>query len=209
MAAAGPAYTETTCPLCAEHLSFGAPNKTTEKLANNFREHIFYFEETFRGRMRDQELFTLILQLRQRFIERALDEHGVQYTPWTLPAIRRHYKQRHFYDSMRDTRDQLDSLVELERLMKEAWFRDTPEGTVFDAKLAIEYTKLLKCMQEFRREYDAKLKEQQTQFGEYQVRAIIDAIRGSGDAAGAGAAGVGGPATANAELLALLEHGGL
>ena len=104
------------CPICYERITplyeeaqtSGAKARSAvqEKIINQ-HTLIFSTESALRGRMRDEELLPILLQLHQRLIEKPARENQLTHNVWTLADLQRHFDPRnpHIFDEVREIKN--------------------------------------------------------------------------------------------------------
>lgn len=88
------------CPLCLEEQPFvgqrgGPASSGLQSHVNNYRELVFKLEQILRGQLPDHIVFSSMLKMRQRYIEEPLRQQGLDFTPWKIEDIQRHFDVIH------------------------------------------------------------------------------------------------------------------
>lgn len=141
------------CPLCDEcayHLVMLQRGVATQaadtssraraaqvRRIGELRSQLFELERTLALDQPDTVVFATLLRARRLLVEAPLRRFNVDFTPWTLAAIDRHYRE-HDQDALRAARRAARALEALERdTIVEARKRDADSGAVrVDPKFA-------------------------------------------------------------------------
>ncbi len=77
-------------------------------------EVIYATEDALRGRVADKRIYRLVLLLKREFVEKRLEQAGIEYVPWTMPMIEAHYdpKNKHMWQPLRSAMRNLEMAEE-------------------------------------------------------------------------------------------------
>ena len=160
------------------------------KQHQNLNTVIFNYEEMMCGWQSDETIFAGMLHLRREYIERHLDEHGIDYQPWTLAMIRRHFDVRynHRFDPVRLLVSEITAVRNLgESIERVGYYRPDPQGgeePLFDVRISRERIQVSKqiqsLMKDLRAEMDRAPRRASAEAARRTVGAAIASIRVGG-----------------------------
>lgn len=134
---------------------------------------LYEVEFALRGRIADERIFRLLIVLRRDLIEKRMEQFEIEYVPWTLEMLRKHFDPDadHFDQPVRSA---MREYKMISRLFKDACDSCMAGGTVdFRGFQAVE--RMAKLTRSYREEIGKLLDESAPNFSE-ALRTLTEAI---------------------------------